>query len=252
MVAVNTKNENKDLSILVVEDELSFALELEILLREIGYSMLAVVDNSEDAMKAITAQQPDLILMDVDIRGRYSGVELAEQLAPLQLPILFITCYQDEVTYRRTQQVNALGYLVKPISKYTLITAIQSIISNLGTKRFIASQEETFVRDNTLFFKRRNVYEKIQIDAIDYIKAYVDYTMAFCATEQYILSITMRQFLNLLSNKNFLRTHRSYIVNIDKVTAVSSSENKLWINNVIIPISRRLKKEVLAQIHLIN
>ena len=63
----------KDLSILVVEDEFSFALELEMLVKSIGYQSVVSVDNSAEAIEYIYTEHPDLILMDIEIKGKFSG-----------------------------------------------------------------------------------------------------------------------------------------------------------------------------------
>ena len=64
------------LKILIVEDELSFALELQMLLEELNYNVLKHVDNSDEALKVIYENHPDLIFMDIDIKGDLSGIEI--------------------------------------------------------------------------------------------------------------------------------------------------------------------------------
>ena len=78
----------KDVSILVVED--AFSLELEMLLNDIGYQSVVSVDNSAEAIEHIYTAHPDLILMGVEIKGRFSGLQVAEQVKHLEIPILFI------------------------------------------------------------------------------------------------------------------------------------------------------------------
>ena len=113
------------LDVLIVEDNLSFALELEMLIQEIGYNIVGRVDNSDEALEIILNKQPDFILMDVDIKGNMTGIEIGDKIKHLDIPILFITSFGDDVHYQKAKQTLMVGYLVKPIDKFTLLTSIQ-------------------------------------------------------------------------------------------------------------------------------
>ena len=117
------------LKILIVEDSPSFALELQMLLEELGYEVLATVDNSEEALRIIYNTQPDLILMDIGIKGAMSGIEIGDKIQDLQIPILYITAAKDREYYKAAQQSNMIGYMVKPVERISLKTAIQLSIS---------------------------------------------------------------------------------------------------------------------------
>ncbi|MFK7937317.1 MAG: LytR/AlgR family response regulator transcription factor [Saprospiraceae bacterium] len=242
----------KQLSILIVEDDLSFAIELEMLVQEVGYQLHGRTDNSAEALEILLSNPPDLVLMDIDIKGRLSGIDVAEKLAHLEIPILFITSYRDREMYDRAQQLGAVGYLVKPINPYTLRTAIQSVVKSLSQQHFGRGEQETYVGNDMLYFKRRNIYEKLEKDKIEYVKANGDYTSVYGGGEEYIASTRLSEFAKLLSTDQFMQIHRSFIVNLKCITSVEASGSHLWINETMLPISRRLKKEVFARINLIK
>lgn len=117
----------KPLSILIVEDDLSFALEIEILVRELGHEVMARVDNDIDALLWMTTYTPDLVLMDVDINGELTGIQVAEETKGLKIPVLFMTSYGVDEYYEQARETNFLGYLEKPIHKFALRSTIDLV-----------------------------------------------------------------------------------------------------------------------------
>ena len=102
------------LKILIVEDNLSFALELEMLLDEMGYTDTLRADHSGTALDYIYSQEPDLILMDIDINGNLSGLQLGEKIAHLDIPVLYITALQDAPYQEASRKSNNIGYPCAP------------------------------------------------------------------------------------------------------------------------------------------
>ncbi|NJK82859.1 MAG: response regulator [Saprospiraceae bacterium] len=84
---------NNQLSILIVEDDLSFGLELKILLEEIGYEAQHLIDNGEEAYDFIYLHRPDLVLMDIELKGDMSGIELGQRIISFDIPIIYITSF---------------------------------------------------------------------------------------------------------------------------------------------------------------
>ena len=83
-----------DVRVLIVEDDFSFGLELVMLVEEIGYQVLGLKENSDDALVLIQQDTPDVILMDIDIKGSMNGLELATAIKHLRIPVIFITSIQ--------------------------------------------------------------------------------------------------------------------------------------------------------------
>ena len=102
------------LEVLIVEDDFSFSLDLRMLVERLGYKCAGTVDNAEHALEIINRKTPGAILMDIDLKGQMSGIELAEKIKKKNIPVLFITSYQDEATYERAKKLEMVGFLVKP------------------------------------------------------------------------------------------------------------------------------------------
>jgi len=112
--------------ILIVEDEMLIALGLETRLESFGYSVCAKVLDSESAIEAVKKFYPDLVLMDIRIKGPVDGIETAKQIQAITFcPIIFITAYLDENTLDRAKATMPYGYLNKPVQERDLRITIQ-------------------------------------------------------------------------------------------------------------------------------
>jgi DNA-binding LytR/AlgR family response regulator len=242
----------QELSILIVEDDFSFSLELEILVKDIGYKVLGTVDNSAEALELIYAEHPDLILMDIDIKGKLTGIEIAEKVQHLNIPILFITSIKQESHYNRAKQTNFIGYMVKPVEEYSLRSSIELAVKNLNLQKNGSKSEEAFPFKEDLFFKKRGIFKKINIHSIDYIEADGNYSATMANNEKLVTSLTLTELECLLKEYHFMRIHRRYIINLKKISHLDLVNNKIAINQSTIPISRAKKGELVKMMKILQ
>jgi len=118
--------------ILIVEDERIIAEDLKISISEFGYKVVGIADNGTDAIKLAHKFKPDLILMDIKIKGSMNGIEAAGNiLVDRKIPIIFITSYADNKSYNAIHNLDYSDYLLKPFScsklKKVIENAFQSI-----------------------------------------------------------------------------------------------------------------------------
>jgi len=112
--------------IMVVEDEMITALYIEEILGELGYKLCKGADNALQAIANATKYMPDLILMDIKLKGAEDGIYAAKTIyEQLKIPIIFITSYSDEETLSRANLAHPYGYLLKPFDKDDLRTTLQ-------------------------------------------------------------------------------------------------------------------------------
>jgi signal transduction histidine kinase len=112
--------------ILIVEDEAIAAENLSVRLQQQGYLITGIVDSGIDAMKAVDITQPDLVLMDIMIKGDMDGIGVAEQIyAQHKIPVVYMTAFADEKTLERATQTEPFGYIVKPFKIPELRAAVE-------------------------------------------------------------------------------------------------------------------------------
>lgn len=115
-----------DAVIMVVEDEALVGMELKETLERYGYSVPALVKKGEDVPEAIIVHKPDLILMDIRLKGFQDGIETAYLVGgEFEVPFVFLSAYSDDETLARALGTRAYGYLVKPFDDKTLRTTIE-------------------------------------------------------------------------------------------------------------------------------
>src|SRR6267378_3468362 len=112
--------------ILVVEDEGITAMDLEARLKRLGYSVPAVVSSGEEAILRAEETHPDLVLMDIVLRGQTDGVQAAQELqSRLGIPVVYLTAYFDDATLERAKATEPFGYIIKPFKDINLRTSIE-------------------------------------------------------------------------------------------------------------------------------
>lgn len=113
-------------TILVVEDEGIVAQEIKSRLEKSGYTVCAVAHDGRTAIAHAEAMQPDLILMDIRLKGEMDGIEAAGRIRDrLNLPVVYLTAYTDPATLERAKVMEPFGYVVKPFETRSLIVSIE-------------------------------------------------------------------------------------------------------------------------------
>jgi diguanylate cyclase (GGDEF)-like protein len=112
--------------ILVVEDENIIAMDLKRRLAFLGYEVVGTLATGEEAIEKADELHPDLILMDIVLKGKVDGIEAAQQIrAHSGPPVVFITAYSDDKTLQRARQVDPYGYIIKPFEDRELVASIE-------------------------------------------------------------------------------------------------------------------------------
>ncbi|WP_313889940.1 MULTISPECIES: hybrid sensor histidine kinase/response regulator [Nostoc] len=125
---------------LVVEDEYILAINLQESLESLGYVVLDIADSAEEAIAKATELRPNLILMDIRLRGETDGIQAAEEIwHHLQIPIIYVTGHSDKSTVDRATLTTPFGYILKPIKEQELYVAIQTAINRYDREQFLSS-----------------------------------------------------------------------------------------------------------------
>jgi|SRR5581483_6462847 len=113
-------------SALIVEDESLIAEELRERLERFGFRVIATVDSAEEGVCIAAAERPDLVLMDIRLKGEKDGVEAAIEIRRhVDVPIIYLTAYSDRATLERAKQAEPYGYVLKPFHERELQVTIE-------------------------------------------------------------------------------------------------------------------------------
>lgn len=136
--------ENQSTQILIVEDEVLIATMIEKNLVSVGYTVVQAVTSGEAAVKAAAEHNPDIILMDIRLRGTMDGIDAAKRItAAARIPIIFVTAYIDDDILEQAKSISPYGYLVKPIQKGPLKAAVEIALNmaHMEMERAAVEQE---------------------------------------------------------------------------------------------------------------
>ncbi len=121
--------ESDPTKVLVVEDESIVALDIERGLKRIGYGVAGIADTGRDAIRLADKMRPDLVLMDIQLKGDMDGIEAAQEIRrQFNIPVIFLTAYSDEATLQKAKLTEPFGYLLKPFEETELRSAIEVVL----------------------------------------------------------------------------------------------------------------------------
>lgn len=204
----------------IVDDEKFAREDLKNVIAE--FSSIKIVGeagNVSDAAKLISAVSPDLVFLDIKMKGEI-GFELLGKINP-GVKIIFVTAFDEYAV--RAFEVNALDYLLKPVNPDRLKLTLEK----LETDETDVVAEAPLEMDDSIFIQLNNTHRFLKIAEISIIESAADYTEVILLDHtRYITSKPMREWEERLPPKYFCRIHRSTIVNIGRIEMVEE-----WFNN---------------------
>jgi len=224
-----------DYRILIVEDELIIAEMIKEMLIDLGYEVTGIAKNYEQAIDKCQKYRPDLVFLDINLNAPKDGVDVARYISEvMNIPHIYLTSYSDPDTVRKAAITAPVGYLLKPFSQEDLFTTIELFRArnHLATNTLVVKEGHDIVRIDTrdvLFIKSDNNYLDIVTDR-----------------KNYLVRNTLDKFLEEAKDSNFVRTHRSFAVNIRKIDAIKGTY--LYVGQHKCPISRAHRRDIMADL----
>ncbi len=239
-------------NILIVEDESIVAKDIQHSLKKLGYTVVDICSNGEDAIRVAEELKPNLILMDIMLKGDMNGIEAASQIKEkFNIPIIYLTAYADESTLTKAKVSEPYGYIIKPFKEIDLHTSIEMAIykhekeTDLRKERdFLYSIVENKESKDLIFVKSNSRLVKVKTKDIYFVEALKDYVVINTATARYTIHSTMKEIQKKLSASDFIRVHRSFIVRIDKIVAIDQPNLIMEEDKKLIPIGGSYKDEL--------
>lgn len=205
--------------VLVVEDENIVAMDIERGLKRLGYEVPAVVSSGEEAINCSEKFQPDLILMDIQIKGDLDGIETSRIVwQKFRIPVIFLTAYADEKTLERAKLTEPFGYILKPFEENELHTAIE-----VALKKHRSIQEREAVQLEALQVSEeryKHLVESIQdyaifmLDPNGYVETWnkgAERIKGYSSSE-----IVGQHFSVFYTTEDKIRNHTEYEINVAK------------------------------------
>jgi len=241
------------IKILIVEDNVIIADDMQSMLEEIGYEIVDNVIVYEQAEEVLKNQHVDLVLIDIILASDKTGIDLGKHIREnYDIPFIFVTSNSDRVTVENAKSVKPNGYLVKPFEQQDLYTSIEIALSNFthsDKAKAVNEADEDIAMSNTvlkdsIFVKKQHLYYRIQFDDIRFIKADNVYLEVNTVDKKFLVRSPLKDYLEKLPKNKFYRAHKSYIVNVDHIDAINSRD--IMIKDTLIPISKDFKEFIIS------
>ncbi len=238
----------KPLHIYIVEDEPLIAETIKTILEDGNHNVLGYSDNVKEALFDIDELKPDLVLLDIMLEGHLDGIEMAFHLQKRfsHLPFIFLTSLSDTETLKRVKETSASGFIVKPFNENTLLSNIE--LAWYKSQENI-SDIKLNTTSNSFFIKNKGELIKVNQDDMLYIEAYDNYCNLYTKDKKYLISHTLKYIEEKLPSEKFLRVHRSYIINLNKIDSLH--DGYAFIASHKIPVSKSYKDQFYKRLNLL-
>jgi two-component system response regulator LytT len=227
------------LSVLIVEDEAIIADDIAITLEQNGYMVAGIADSFDKAIALISSTQPDILLLDIIIKGSKTGLDLAQEVnTKYQIPFLFLTSLFDQKTVIKANELSPVGYVVKPFKEADLIVGLQ-----MGWKKHKISKQNQKKEDPSIFIRKEGSLVPLSAEEIYYAEGSDNYTYLHTREHKHVITQTLKSIEAQLKPVNFVRIHKSFLVNIKKIDVIEHSV--VFVLGNPLPIGKVYKKALM-------
>lgn len=225
--------EIKDAKILIVDDDVLISETLSDHLKHLGCKKIRMKHSASDAMKLLNEWLPDLAMIDIRMEHERAGLELGQLLATsYHIPFMYITAHADEEITQLILQTKPKGYITKPIRENELLINLGMVLNDV-----IQKEKEK------IQFQDGNDVININKNNINFFKANGNYWEVNTITGSQLLRTTIEELILNLPENEFIRIHRSYIVNKKYISNIK--HDQLKVGDTVLPVSRTYSSELM-------
>lgn len=243
------------MNILIVEDEKVVASNLQYMLNGFGYNADFMAADYSEAIQILQSHEIHLAFLDIHLEGFRTGIDVAEYIRKNNnIPFIFLTQSDDMVTVNAALKTLPHAYLPKPFLKSTIYSSVElalkkfrqmSMTEPADTASDDANEDATVIKE-ALFIKEKDLFTKILLTDILYIRSDNNYLELHTTQRKYLIRETLKNIMNQFPKDSFFRTHKSFIINLKAITAI----NHLYvlIGQIEIPIAPDNRSELLSRL----
>ena len=245
---------------IIIDDELKSRELLKILIEEFcdGVSVVALCQNVSEGIESITRYAPDVVFLDIQMQ-RETGFDLLTKLGEINFEVIFTTAHSEFAI--KAFKFSAIDYLLKPLDPEDLKRAIKKVekkLSGNATQRLemlIKNLRTTPSESYKLALPTSDGLMFVKLSDILYCEAFSNYTSFYLSDgKKYIVSKTLKEYEDILTEYNFFRIHNSYLINMREIKKYIRGEGGYVIlnNDVSLDVSKRKKEAFLSKITALN
>ncbi len=223
---------------IIVENNLSDSWHYEMTLETLGVQVQGVYRSWKAALSKIKKDLPDFMIVDLHLDNSEKGLDFIEEMKNMFVPAIVCSGYSDQVNIDSALNAGVIAVISKPIDQPTLIFQIKKLIKELEAKK-----------GNYLVVREKNSLVRIPIENIFRIEIEGNYSSIFIeSNKRYVLKASLKKVFEQLDSDNFIRCHRSTIINAKHIKSLDPQANKItFTNGEESYISRRYRASILQK-----
>ena len=246
-----------NLTILIVEDEVLVATDIEESLQSLVYHVQNAVGTGKAAIEEVEKKLPDVILMDIMLKGTMNGIEAANIIRQKHdVPIIYLTANADIATIEKAKVSLPYGYIIKPFTEKDLRTNIEiarfkfenDIKSRIESDQFNKFFGLGVQKKEHVFFQGEKGFEKIIPDEIYFIEKQDDKSVLHIFDDEITSKNSIEDIGKLLPSEKFIRVSEYYIVNVDKIIIAKFPEIIIADKMSVITVDENRQNDLKARI----
>lgn len=217
-------------NVLIVEDRPEESAKLMKVLEANNYAISGIAETHKEALELFYKNDIDIAIIDVFLNGSPDGISFAETINTVPgkaKPFVFLTSSTDRKIFERAKLTHPFSYLVKPFNELEILYALETALEKFYDQQdvFFNEEENTLISTDSLFIKKGKSLKKVDLDTIIYIEVEEKFCNIITEKERFVILISLVKILELLDKKKFYRTHRNYIVNLNKIIEIIPADN---------------------------
>lgn len=223
-----------NINVLIIEDSSDQSEALGKVLLANKFNIVGVATNYKDALTLFYSNTVDIVVIDVFLDGKPDGIIFAETINIVPnaaKPFVFLTSSKDRKIFERAKLTKPFSFLMKPFNELEILYAIEMAVEKFyeQTNVFLSENQDTVISNDYLYIKKKNALKKVSLIDILFIEVEDRYCNIITEKEKFIIQISLTKMSSLLNKNKFIRTHRNYIVNKDKIEEIILSDNLIII-----------------------
>ncbi len=231
--------------VLVVNDPLS-SVEIEPILQNIGETNLTIFrssDSCKDYLNAVSIL-PDLVLIDINLEGNSNGLQLADEIKHLSIPLIFLSFKENQAQYDKIKAFRPVAFLGPNFNGASIQTAIDAARHASNSNENL---EKTATEDS-MFLRQNNQFIRLYFKDILWVKSDGNYCIIKTETRRFIIKKSLVKFYQELPKDDFIQVHRRYVVQFSVIDRVDIQTNSAFVGEEEVSIGGKFKAALVKRL----
>jgi len=245
----------KKINVLIIDDDNFESITLKDHLEQNHFKVIAIAKDVKQAMAIYYTEDIDIVIIDIFLEGRPDGITFANTINRNKntlKPFIFLTGHMDRGIFEKAKKEQPFSFLLKPFNKLEILYAIELVLEkSMNNSEWFENRNDAV--DDAFFIKKNKVFHKVRLRDISCVEVEGRYSKIMADKNTFLLEYTLIDLQKRLPTSMFIRSHRNYIVNMNKVKEVHYNDNLIILeDNTKALLGRSYKKDFIHRYSILR